>query len=165
MVDSRIGKVAGAVTATTLIRDFDVDAIVFTGVAGALADELTIGDVVVARELVQHDMACPPELFERGEIPLLGLRRPATDPALAMRALTIGRRRVHVGRIAAVKEFIRGGLKDVVRARVPKSTAVDMERAAVAQVCHEHGVVPLLVIRAISDPRRRYGVRQLRSVP
>ena len=40
------------------------------GIAGALHDDLAIGDVVVATELVQHDLAGPPEMFARGEIPL-----------------------------------------------------------------------------------------------
>ncbi len=51
VVQSRIGKVAAALTASSLIRDHDVDAIVFTGIAGALHDDLAIGDVVVATEL------------------------------------------------------------------------------------------------------------------
>ncbi len=79
VVQSRIGKVAAALTAASLIRDHDVDAIVFTGIAGALHDDLAIGDVVVATDLVQHDLAGPPEMFARGEIPLLGVVELATD--------------------------------------------------------------------------------------
>jgi adenosylhomocysteine nucleosidase len=174
LVQSRIGKVAAAITATTLIRDFGVDAIIFTGVAGALADDLAVGDVVIATELVQHDLQGPPEMFERGEIPLLGVTVMATDgelTAAATRAanrflddgfdtlvtpqtlvdLGIGRPRVHVGQIATGDEFIHGPLKDVVRGRTPDALCVDMEGAAVAQVCVEHGGVPLCVIRSISD--------------
>jgi adenosylhomocysteine nucleosidase len=174
LVQSRIGKVAAAITATTLIRDCGVDAIIFTGVAGALADELAVGDVVIASELIQHDLQGPPEMFARGEIPLLGVTVMPTDAALtaaAIRAadmfldggfdtlvtpqilmeLGIGRPRVHVGQIATGDEFIHGPLKDVVRSRTPDALCVDMEGAAVAQVCIEHGGVPLCVIRSISD--------------
>ena len=174
VVQSRIGKVAAALTAASLIRDHDVDAIVFTGIAGALHDHLSIGDVVVASELVQHDLAGPPEMFARGEIPLLGVVELAADESMSiaaaaaateflsdglysvvspgrLAALGIGRPTVHVGQVATGDEFIEGSLKDIVRQRAPDAICVDMEGAAVAQVCHELGGVPLCVIRAISD--------------
>ncbi len=174
VVQSRIGKVAAALTAASLIRDHHVDAIVFTGIAGALHGHLAIGDVVVATELVQHDLAGPPEMFARGEIPLLGVVELATDESMLRAAvdaatafvgdgldrvvtpaqlagLGIGRPSVHVGQVATGDEFIEGDLKDVVRRRTPDAICVDMEGAAVAQVCHELGGVPLCVIRAISD--------------
>ena len=174
LVQSRIGKVAATVTASTLIRDFAVDAIIFTGVAGAMSDDLRVGDVVVASELIQHDLQGPPELFARGEIPLLNVAVLPTDIALAAAAvaaandfaesgfggiattdalarLGIDRPAVHVGQIATGDEFIHGDLKAVVRSRTPDAICVDMEGAAVAQVCLEHGGVPLCVIRAISD--------------
>ena len=175
LVQSRIGKVAAAVTATTLIREHGVDAIIFTGVAGALDDALSVGDVVVADQLVQHDLQGPPEMFARGEVPLLGVVEIGTDPALAAGAVSAARDfldsgfrelvaaartsfdlaveqpRVHVGEVATGDEFVHGSLKDVVRARAPRALCVDMEGAAVAQVCLEHGGTPLCVIRAISD--------------
>ena len=174
VVQSRIGKVAAALTAASLIRDHQVDAIVFTGIAGALHDDLGIGDVVVASELVQHDLAGPPEMFARGEIPFLGVVELDTDPTLRAAAvaaatefvshgltstvlaeqlddLGIGRPSIHVGQVATGDEFIEGELKDIVRRRTPNACCVDMEGAAVAQVCHELGGVPLCVIRAISD--------------
>ncbi len=175
LVQSRIGKVAAAVTATTLIREHEVDAIVFTGVAGALDDTVSVGDVVVADELVQHDLQGPPEMFARGEVPLLGVVEIATDPTLTAAAaaaahdfvatgfgdladaavadhgFAIEQPRVHVGQVATGDEFVHGALKDVVRARTPRALCVDMEGAAVAQVCLEHGALPLCVIRAISD--------------
>jgi len=174
LVQSRIGKVAAAVTASTLIRDFEVDAIIFTGVAGALSDDLRVGDVVVANTLIQHDLQGPPELFARGEVPLLGVVEIPTDERLTAAAsdaardfvesgfgsiasdellaeLAIDRPTVHVGQVATGDEFIHGDLKDVVRRRVPHALCVDMEGAAVAQVCLEHGGVPLCVVRSISD--------------
>jgi adenosylhomocysteine nucleosidase len=58
---------------------------------------------------------------------------------------------VHTGQVATGDEFIEGDLKEIVRRRAPNAVCVDMEGAAVAQVCHELGGVPLCVIRAISD--------------
>jgi adenosylhomocysteine nucleosidase len=151
-----------------------VDAIIFTGIAGALHDDLAIGDVVVATELVQHDLAGPPDMFARGEIPMLGVVELPTDEALTASAvaaarafvddglgdvvtpeqlagLGIGRPSVHIGQIATGDEFIEGELKGLVRRRTPLALCVDMEGAAVAQVCHELGGIPLCVVRAISD--------------
>jgi adenosylhomocysteine nucleosidase len=174
VVQSRIGKVAAALTAASLVRDHGVDAIVFTGIAGALHDDLAIGDVVVATELVQHDLAGPPSMFVRGEIPLLGVVELPTDDGMTAAAvaaaidfvngglaaiatpevldeLGVGRPSVHTGQVATGDEFIEGELKQIVRRRAPDALCVDMEGAAVAQVCHELGGVPLCVIRAISD--------------
>jgi adenosylhomocysteine nucleosidase len=174
VVQSRIGKVAAALTASSLVRDHDVDLIVFTGIAGALHDDLAIGDVVVATELVQHDLAGPPQMFARSEIPLLGVVELPTDATVTAAAveaaddfvtnglgaivtaqvldeLGIGGPSVHLGQVATGDEFIEGPLKQIVRDRAPEAICVDMEGAAVAQVCHELGGVPLCVIRAISD--------------
>jgi adenosylhomocysteine nucleosidase len=78
-----------------------------------------------------------------------GLQSVVSSEQLAL--LGIGRPRVHTGQVATGDEFIEGELKAVVRRRTPGAMCVDMEGAAVAQVCHELGGVPLCVIRAISD--------------
>jgi adenosylhomocysteine nucleosidase len=174
LVQSRMGKVAAAITATTLIQEFGVDAIIFTGVAGALVVELDVGDIVVATSLVQHDLQATPGEFERGEVPLLGITELPTDPALTEAAsvasrnflttgladviskielnnLGVNQPTAHRGCIATGDEFIHGHLKAIVRERAPLAVCVDMESAAVAQVCYEHDELPLCVIRAISD--------------
>lgn len=174
LVQSRMGKVAAAVTATTLIREFGVDGIVFTGIAGALAPAVAIGDVVIATDLVQHDIQGPPDEFRRGDVPLLGVREFAADPVLSDAAeraaldffadglahlasdevladLGIHRPQVHRGRVVTGDEFVHGEGKAVVVGRDADAMCVDMEGAAVAQVCFEHGETPLCVIRAISD--------------
>ena len=68
---SRWGKVASASTATTMIDRFGADELVFTGVAGAVNRALSVGDIVVADALVQHDLDASP-LFAPMEVPLLG---------------------------------------------------------------------------------------------
>ena len=68
---SKMGKVAAATTATALIERFGVRRLVFTGVAGGLGCGVNVGDVVVGRSFVQHDLDVPP-LFPRYEVPLYG---------------------------------------------------------------------------------------------
>jgi adenosylhomocysteine nucleosidase len=160
---SRIGKVAAATTATTLIEAFGVQRLIFTGVAGGIGPGVQVGDVVVAQEFVQHDMDASP-LFPRYEIPLYGRERFACD-ALLVRVLLDATRcglqqlglpaTVHQGLIASGDRFVSAAEE----ARLLHATlseaghaplAVEMEGAAVAQVCHDYGV-PYAAMRTISD--------------
>jgi adenosylhomocysteine nucleosidase len=170
---SRIGKVAAAMTATTLVEKFGVTHILFTGVAGAGDKTVQVGDIVVAESLVQHDMDASP-LFPRFEVPLTGLTHFPGDHRLNARLLEaahafldedfdeaiddaekavfkLSRPRIHRGLIASGDQFIRdrehiNGLN----AALPGLVAVEMEGAAVAQVCYELNL-PCAVIRTISD--------------
>jgi adenosylhomocysteine nucleosidase len=169
---SRIGKVAAATTATTLIERFGVSRIVFTGVAGGLAPQVNVGDVVVAREFIQHDMDASP-LFPRHEVPLTGMTRFAADAALsdalafaaplAMQDmvatlpssewlnLDLAKARVHQGLIASGDRFVsQTSESQALQRELPDALAVEMECAAMAQVCHDYGV-PLAAVRTISD--------------
>jgi adenosylhomocysteine nucleosidase len=80
VVLARIGKVAAAVTTTTLIRQFGAEFVLCTGLAGGIGPGVRVGDVVVADTLLQHDMDARP-LFKRYEVPLLDRARFDTDPA------------------------------------------------------------------------------------
>ncbi len=60
LVFSRWGKVAAATTASSLIAEFKIDQLIFTGVAGASAPTLNIGDIVISSQLYQHDMDARP---------------------------------------------------------------------------------------------------------
>ena len=120
---SKIGKVAAATTATTLIEAFGVHRIVFTGVAGGVGPGVQVGDVVVASDFVQHDMNASP-LFARYEVPLYGQTRFACDPALTALLLQAAKQalasmalpfamqgaqtkgRVHGGLIASGDQFV-----------------------------------------------------------
>lgn len=156
---SRIGKVAAATTATMLVEKFGVTHILFTGVAGAGDAGVRVGDVVVADCLLQYDMDASP-LFPKFEVPLTGLSHFATDQYLsnvvasaANRFLEAeaGKPRLHRGLIASGDQFISNGAHiNALGAALPGLLAVEMEGAAVAQVCFELGI-PFAVIRTISD--------------
>jgi adenosylhomocysteine nucleosidase len=166
---SRIGKVAAATTATALIERFGVSAIVFTGVAGGLGPGVRIGDVVVARDFLQYDLDASP-LFPRYEVPLYGRARfPAdaplthqlaraaahalTDPAQLpdLAAWGLSGPVVHQGLVISGDRFIATRESSAaLREALPDALAVEMEGAAIAQVCHDYGV-PLAAVRTISD--------------
>ena len=173
VVFSGWGKVAAAATTTQLIASYDVTDIVFTGVAGAVQQGLAIGDVVVGTELIQHDLDASP-IFPRYEVPLLGKALLATDPGLRTRLhiaaeqflqqdlslavpqssrdwFRISSPRVIDGMIASGDQFIDSAEEiDALRRRLPNIACVEMEGAAVAQVCDEYSM-PFGIVRTISD--------------
>ena len=169
---SRIGKVAAATTATALIEAFGIHALVFTGVAGGLRQGVNVGDVVVATEFVQHDMDASP-LFPRFEIPLYQQTRMVCDATLtssllhaAKQAVSLinqplamtelpSQRSAHCGLIASGDRFVSSVVESqVLQAKLLEAGidafAVEMEGAAVAQVCLDYGI-PFGAVRTISD--------------
>ena len=172
LVLSGIGKVAAATTAALLVQRFGVGPLVFTGVAGGLGAGVRVGDVVVAQQLIQHDMDASP-LFPRFEVPLTGRSRfdadgPLADAlaAAARRCLQDADRQIgaatlagmgvaqpglHRGLVASGDRFVSSHAEsDALRAALPDVLAVEMEGAAVAQVCADFGR-PFAVLRTISD--------------
>ncbi|MGM9491890.1 5'-methylthioadenosine/adenosylhomocysteine nucleosidase [Ideonella sp. YS5] len=154
---SGIGKVAAAITATLLIDHYQVDRMLFLGVAGGLGEGVKVGDVVVADALLQHDMDASP-LFPKHEVPLTGMSRFPVDTAFseaaargARAALAGSQARVHRGLIVSGDRFVSTAHESrALREALPAALAVEMEGAAVAQVCHAFGT-PLAVVRSISD--------------
>ncbi len=169
---SKWGKVAATITATLLIQEFGVTDLFFIGTAGALADGLKVGDIVVSKRLVQHDLDARP-IISRFELPLLNRIYINSDPelsALAGRAVSslinkgvekmVSEEAVkefglaptlHFGDIASGDQFINSDAKrNEILSLLPDVQCVEMEGAAVAQVCLEFGV-PFTVIRTISD--------------
>ena len=170
LVFSRWGKVASATTATHLILDYKVDRMLFSGVAGALDPSLKVGDIVIGTKLYQHDMDARP-IFSQFEIPLVNtsyfetdttirtdLKKAATSflenhniPETTQKAFHIHDPKVMVGAIASGDRFI-SDLDDAqnIKNLLPEVLCVEMEGAAVAQVCADYGI-PFALIRTISD--------------
>ena len=167
------GKVAAAATTTQLIATCAATEIVFSGVAGAVRHGSSIGDVVIGAELIQHDMDASP-IFPRYEVPLLGKSLLATDTGMRARLrhaaheflrldlaamvaqgerdwFGISAPKVIEGVIASGDQFFDSAeeIEDL-RRRLPQVVCVDMEGAAVAQVCAEYAV-PFAIVRTLSD--------------
>lgn len=167
-----IGKVAAATTATAVMERFAPQQLIFTGVAGGLASGVEVGDIVVGSAFVQHDLDASP-LFPRFEVPGRGCSRFAADLALSqvlheasrdavtwlpklvdadtLRLFGLHSPSVHQGEIATGDRFVSTAAESAaLRAALPEALAVEMECAAVAQVCADYGV-PFGAVRTISD--------------
>jgi len=166
-----VGKVNAAMTTTLLIEHFKPKHIIFTGIAGAVNPELEPGDIVIAERTAHHDMGTvwPEGLFSRGvKSPLDGFENPVFFDAdeelvkIARRAadridlgqikLLTGERtpRIITGVVVTGDAFIASAEKCKELRKRLEADAVEMEGAAVAQICYQRQISHI-VIRSISD--------------
>ena len=157
------GKVNATLSATLLAAHAKVSRILVTGVSGGLAEGIKVGDIVIGDSFAQHDMDARP-LFPLHEIPFEGfstieadseLRRLLAEASRSMLSSTrppgLEEARVREGLVVSGDQFLSSSeTRNSVLENLPKACAVDMESAAVAQVCRAAGL-PLGVMRVISD--------------
>jgi adenosylhomocysteine nucleosidase len=172
MVLAGIGKVTAASTTSLLIHHFQVDQLILSGVAGSAEPDLKVGDIVIGKELLQHDMDASP-LFPRFEIPLTGKSRFFAQKDLLsevqnattlfiqtmkqhfssaqLEEFQLQNVKLHTGLIASGDQFIHdSSVLNQLKQALPDLLAVEMEGAAIAQVCDEHDLA-FAIIRTISD--------------
>lgn len=151
-VQSGIGKVNAAITATLLIYKYNVDRIIFLGVAGSLSDKLEIGDIVIGTDVIQHDVDVSEFGYKIGQIP--GIKEWALfsdeDMIEKTKKAVSEKYRLFFGRILTGDQFISGKQEKITLGKDFEALCVDMESGAVAQVCRRFGV-KFLIIRSISD--------------
>ena len=167
-----IGKVAAAITATALIERFGVQEILFTGVAGAVGESVSVGDVVIGEQFIQHDMDASP-LFARYLVPGYAdvhfnasttmskrLRLASTkvlsqlgqliSPEIVNR-FSLQKAQVHAGLVLSGDQFVcDDGVRAQLRQAHARALVVEMEGAAVAQVCKDYAV-SFALMRTVSD--------------
>ena len=166
-----VGKVNAAMTAILIIEHFRPNRVIFTGVAGGLNPDLQIGDIVIAQKTAQHDLG----RLESTEIENTGVRNPINgkrnpvffpaDPGLlqitetALEGIELnpfqtpqGQRhpRIIRGTVVTGDVFVASDAKKTALHKNLGADAVEMEGAAVTQICWQHNV-PCLVIRSLSD--------------
>ena len=171
VASSGVGKVNAAMCATLLVDHFMPGEIIFSGIAGSINPELHPGDIVIGARTAHHDMGTlnPEGMHYRGmRSPVDWQPNPVfldADPRLLL-AAEAARKRVSLekiqtsegertpavirGVIVTGDVFVASPAKKEELRKALNADAVEMEGAAVAQVCRELGV-PCLVIRSISD--------------
>ncbi|WP_027407892.1 5'-methylthioadenosine/S-adenosylhomocysteine nucleosidase [Anoxybacteroides tepidamans] len=154
LLKSGIGKVNAAMSTTILLERFQPDYVINTGSAGGFLSTLNVGDIVISTEVVHHDVDVTVFGYEYGQVPGMPARY-AADAKLVAVAETSAEQ---IREIQVVKGLIATGdsfMSDpervaFVREKLADLYAVEMEAAAIAQVCFQFGV-PFVVIRALSD--------------
>ncbi|MBQ3546550.1 MAG: 5'-methylthioadenosine/adenosylhomocysteine nucleosidase [Lachnospiraceae bacterium] len=155
VVRSGIGKVNAAICAQILIDKFDVSVIINTGIAGSLNADINIGDIVLSKDALEHDMdatsfgydlAVIPRMQEsvfKGDEYLIDLTKKVCEE-------NIKDINVFVGRVVTGDQFISDKNKKNWLVENFKGDCTEMEGAAIAHTAYLNNV-PFLIIRAISD--------------
>lgn len=153
-----IGKVSAAAAAAVGIERYRPTALVVSGISGSLSDGVPHGALVVATAAIQHDFDARPLLGAPGQLP----GRPGPEiqaEAVVSDALRLAAARlfdpgltpVLSGTVCSGDQIVASGeRREAIAARFPSALCVDMETAAVAQVC-EAASLPWAALRMISD--------------
>lgn len=150
-----IGKVNAALCVQILADLFGVTHVINTGVAGSLNAELDIGDILISKDAVHHDVDVRVFGYALGEVPQMGVREFPADGQMAQKAVELCARvnpdiHVRLGRVVSGDQFISdSAVKEHLIAEFQGDCA-EMEGASIAQGAFLNGL-PFLIIRAISD--------------
>lgn len=153
LLQSGIGKVAAAIGTTLLIQLTQPDIIINTGSAGGLDPNLNVGDILISTEVRHYDVDVTLFGYEMGQLP----GNPAAFTPneqlveLAQKESEKAGFNVVSGLICSGDLFVNGGEKIAeIKEKFPSVIAVEMESAAIAQVCHAFNI-PFVIVRAVSD--------------
>lgn len=155
LVEAGVGKVNAARTTQILIDNFKIDAIINVGSAASAKDDLNIGDIVIGKELVQHDFDITAFGHPKGYISNVGKYIESDKELVEKVERTINELKdnefkIKIGTIASGDIFCTDlAMKNKIRDKFD-ADAIEMEGAAIAQVC-ELDKVPFVIIRGISD--------------
>ena len=155
LVKSGVGKVNAGRTTQILVDNFDVDGIINVGSAGSVNDEFEIGDIIIGKRLIQHDFDITAFGHPKGFISNIGQVVESDSELIAKMEKTISNIsknnfKVKIGTIVSGDIFCTElKMKEKIRKKFD-ADAVEMEGAAIAQVCKLDNV-PFIIIRSISD--------------
>lgn len=151
---SGVGKVNASVCTQILIDQFQVEQVIFTGVAGALNPSLDIGDIVVSVDCLYHDMDVTALGFKVGEIPFSSKSIFKADDQLVKISVEASKDVVEgktiPGRILSGDQFVADREKVKALHEQLHGDCTEMEGAAVAHVCDMNGI-PFVIVRSMSD--------------
>lgn len=155
IVKCGIGKVNAALCVQILIDDFHITHVINTGVAGSLNARLDIGDILISRDAIHHDMDVTVFGYAPGEVPQMGTREFKADEQLASLAQASCAKvnpdiNAIIGRVVSGDQFISS--KEIKNRLISEfeGDCAEMEGASIAHSAHLNGI-PFVIIRAISD--------------
>jgi len=154
IVQCGVGKVNAAMCAQVLCDLFDVTHIVNTGIAGSLSAELDIGDLVVSRDAMYHDVDAVHFGYPYGKVPGMDVIAFPADDAMVNYAFdaaeAVNPGHTKIGRVASGDQFV--AVKELKEKIIGHTNGLctEMEGAAIAQTAYRNGI-PFVILRAISD--------------
>lgn len=154
LLKSGIGKVNAAVSTALLILKFSPEYVINIGSAGGFDADLNVGDVVISDAVIHHDVDVTAFGYLMGQVPNMPAQYEADEELIekARAAICEGTKaQARVGLIGTGDSFMNDPVRvGAVREVFPSLVAVEMEAAAVAQVCHKFST-PFVVVRSLSD--------------
>lgn len=155
VVRSGVGKVNAGICAQILCDIFNADAIINTGIAGSLNEQINIGDIVLSNDAIQHDMDAVAFGYDIGVIPQMKESTFKADErliSLAKKACETACSDIHyfIGRVVSGDQFVSGKEKKEWLKENFSAYCTEMEGAAIAQAAYLNNV-PFLIVRSISD--------------
>ncbi len=150
LIQSGIGKVCAAIACVEMIKNFNPDYIINLGVAGGIGKNIGVMDVVVAKNIAYHDVWCGTG-NEKGQVQGLPAKFTSDEKLAKLFETVKSDVKIVYADIVSGDQFISDidELKKI-KANFPEAAAVDMESAAIAQVCFLYEK-PFLSLRIISD--------------
>ena len=154
VVQCGVGKVNAAMCTQILCDLYNVTHVVNTGVAGSLSTQLDIGELVVSRDVMYHDMDCNYVGYPIGQVPGMDVLAFPADKMLmeaAFKAAEIcNPGHTKIGRVASGDQFVAGNAQKEKIIANTLALCTEMEGAAIAHTAYRNNI-PFVVIRAISD--------------
>lgn len=153
LLESGIGKVNVAIATTLLLEKFEIECVINTGSAGGIKSGAEVGDIVISETVAYHDVDVTGFGYKWGQVPGLPAVFTADDD-LVLRVENILKQEKMPylkGQIVTGDAFVnRPEQISMIQGNFENAVALEMEAAAVAQVCHI-AEVPFIVVRALSD--------------
>ena len=154
IVQCGVGKVNAAMCTQILCSCYGVTHIVNTGIAGSLCAELDIGDMVVSKDAMYHDVDCNTVGYPTGKVPGMDvIAFPANEMMIGYAfaaAESVNPGHTKIGRVASGDQFVSSKeLKEKIIG-ITQGLCTEMEGAGIAQTAYRNGI-PFVILRAISD--------------
>lgn len=150
LVKSGIGMVNASITTTLLFKEFGVDKILFSGVAGSLNRNVNVGDVVIGDSLLEYLFDATEFGYDIGTIPRMDTSIFRSDILLNKIKNILKNDNIYYGKILSGDKFVSNLSEKEKLGEKFNALAVDMESASVAHCAHVLGI-EFAIIRSISD--------------
>lgn len=155
LVKCGIGKVNAAVCSQILISSLSVTHVINTGVAGAIHNDLEVGDIVISSDVLEHDFDATNFGYKLGEIPRLDTYIFKAENDLINMAYKSSNKenikyKTMIGRILSGDVFVASPEKKDFLWNEFSGYCTEMEGAAIGHTCYLNQI-PFVIIRAMSD--------------